>query len=423
MTLPHGLPATAPYETWRLERGTFFYVLCLVSISTGYYSYWLLWKLKAYLLGWVICLVLFFAMVVADHLRPRRIGRDVLPVLVWFGYLLASSLWSPSPATTLYFWGIDLMNLVAFLVSYAWVLSTSEWALSAYFEVQTLMILPIMLWFLVSVGQLYDTSFGAVRTGFATSCLVALPFLVWRLRLRPNIRTLSLLLFALVILVSGDSRSALLIAPVLLIGAFVFIGESGISRIRSITVLLALVIGFAMVAMLVPDLREAILHSAGRLTSGGPAGTSLSISSALYDEVALPAEARVDIERRLQLFIALQSFLAHPIIGGGFQSTLVTIHDQFGWEVSAHGLPSTLLGETGLLGTGIFGFMIWRFFRRMNQSRPLVATPERKGFIGTCKLTMLGILLLGLFHQVDQIPVTYVLLAFGYARGSPPQKL
>lgn len=410
----------APIETLRLKRGTFFYLLCLASISTGYYVFWWIWKLKAYVIGWVFCLVLAVGMLLADHVRASRVLRDMLPVLIWFSYLLASALWSPDRGTTLYFWGADLVNLVAFLVAYTWALTASDWDLSGFFELQAIMILPVMLWFLLTIGQLYDPTLGAVRTGFATSCLTSLPFLIWRVRKRVTVRAAVILLLALLILLIGDSRSAILIMPVLLVGAFLFVGDGRISRAHSLAALLGLMVIFLIVAAVVPDLRDAITHSVSRLTTAGPAGTSFSISSSLYQEAALPAEARVDIARRLQLFVSLQSFLSHPIFGAGFQSTLAIMRKQVGWEVSAHGLPSTLLGETGLVGTAIFVWMIARFFVRVNYARSLTRSASRSGFYSTCKLTMLGMLLLGMFHQIDQVPSLFVLLAWGYA-GPLPQ--
>lgn len=414
------VPGISRIEAARFSRGTYFYILCLSSISAGYYVYWWLWKLKAYLVGWGFCLVMLLAMLLANHLRVGRLVRDMLPVIVWFGYLFASALWSPSPSTTLYFLGADLVNFAAFIVGYTWALSTSERALGGFFELQALMILPIILWFFLTIGQLYNAKLGAVRTGFATSCLISLPFIIWRLRRRTSFSGVLLLMIALSILLSGDSRSAVLITPVLVIGAFFFVGHARVPLSRRMAPLLAIVVMLGAGSVLVPTFRSGISQSIERLTSSGPVGTRLTISSTLLDEVKLPAEQRVDIERRLQLFVSAQSFLSHPLLGAGFQSTLAIIRNTVGWNVSAHGLPSTLLGETGLVGTTIFVWMIARFFRRINYAKSLTTNPQRADFYSTCKLTMLGILLLGLFHQVDQIPQTFVLLAWGYAGPSPP---
>jgi hypothetical protein len=74
-----------------------------------------------------------------------------------------------------------------------------------------------------------------------------------------------------------------------------------------------------------------------------------------------------------------------------------------------------LLGETGLVGTMIFMWMIIRFFRRVNAQSRVASADEKDGFLATCRLTMVGILLLGLFHQVDQSQLLFVLLAWGYS--------
>src|SRR4029077_4705807 len=91
------------FETIRVSRGTLFYVLCLLTITSGYYLYWGLWKLKAYFIAWGICLVVAIAMLLANHLSARRIVRDMLPVIVWHAYLLASALWSPDSRATVFY--------------------------------------------------------------------------------------------------------------------------------------------------------------------------------------------------------------------------------------------------------------------------------------------------------------------------------
>jgi len=401
-----------PFEGLRINRGTLFYALSLISIGTGYYLYWWLWKLKAYFIGWGLCLVIAGGMIAFGRLSAHRLARDALPVVVWYAYLLASAMWSPSPSTTLYYLSVGLVNVVAFIVSYFWTRSTSRWALSGFFEFQAFLIIPFVLWFLFTIGQLYDETHGSLRTEFASTCLIALPFLIWRVRHKASPRTIGILVAALVVILAGESPSGLLIMPILAVGALFFVAKDRRKAVRSMAPIVVVFLFLSVVAVSMPSFREAFAHSVGRLS---PSGTSLSVSSSILDEVAGSADAQVDTERRLQLFIAMQSFLSHPILGAGYESTYTIIHNEFGWEVSAHGLPSMLLGETGLVGTMIFMWMIIRFFRRVNAQSRVASADEKDGFLATCRLTMVGILLLGLFHQVDQSQLLFVLLAWGYS--------
>ena len=400
----------SPIESARISRGTFLYVLCLATVATGFYLYWWFWKLKIYFISWAVCLLIVSCFRFTGHLRMRGVAQDMLPIIVWYAYLSASAVWSPSPSTTLYQISAIAVNPLVFLVSYAWAKSTSQWALSAFFEFETLLILPIVLWYLVTIGKLYDASLGALRSEFAATCLLSLPFLIWRVRSGGSVRSTAVLLAALGFLLAGDSRSALLIMPVLVLGAVFLVARPrhGRGRLIATAVLLSSLL-FAMGAS-IPGFRDAVSHSWGRFS---PTETRLSISPSILDEVAGPADVQVDIERRLQLFISLESFLNHPMLGAGYQSTYVIIRNQFGREVSAHGLPSTLLGETGLVGTALFVWMIARFFKRINSAT--FRSMNERSFYSTCKLTMLGMLLLGLFHQVDQSQALFVLLAWGYA--------
>jgi hypothetical protein len=413
-------PRLTVVEAARTTRGSLLYILCLTSITTGYYLYWWLWKLKAYYIGWFACFIIVMSMVVANRLRMGRIVRDMVPVLVWYAYLTLSALWSPSPSTTLYLVFGVILNPFVFAISYAWAKSTSRWALAGFFEYQVLLILPIIVWDVVHIGELYDESLGAVRTGFASTCLTALPFLVWRVRNRANFKSIGVLLAALGFVLTGDSRASLLIMPVLLIGACFVIQAPAQRSTRSIAAAVMVGAFLVAVAVSVPAVRGSFMESLGRFS---PAETRLSISPSIIDEVSGPQSGQVDIERRLQLFVAMQSFLQHPIIGAGYQSTYAIIRDQFGREIAAHGLPSTLLGETGLLGTAIFFWMIARFFRRINVHQSYALSEQERGFFGTCKLTMLAMLLFGLFHQSDQSPILFVLLAWGYALPSTREAL
>jgi hypothetical protein len=81
-------------------------------------------------------------------------------------------------------------------------------------------------------------------------------------------------------------------------------------------------------------------------------------------------------------------------------------------RLSAHGLPSTLLGETGVVGTLIFFWLIVGFFRRL---APRDASRYERQFCALAALAMVVMLLFGLFHQLHQTPAFYTLLAFGYA--------
>ena len=65
--------------------------------------------------------------------------------------------------------------------------------------------------------------------------------------------------------------------------------------------------------------------------------------------------------------------------------------------------------------------MIVKFFRAIRRASKATHDAIQLEFLATCKLAMLGTLLLGLFHQVDQTPPLYILLAWGYGSASAYQ--
>lgn len=410
------VPAFIPLRARSISRGTFFYSFCLGSITLGYYLYWLTGKLKFFYAGWAASLLLLGLMAAKADLNLSGLSRGFAPVAAWFVYLAVSATWAPAPKTSLFLLAVALINPVAFIISYGWARATSLWMLSFFFELQVLLIVPLAIWYLWTTGRPYDASFGAARSEFALRCVVSIPFLVWRARSRPTARTIGVLLATLLLILSLDSRSALVVTPMVLFGSLMSIkgsiGRFAVSR----TSLILSVIGLLALCLALPPVREKASRSLSRF---GPAETSFSVTSNLYSEVDQPGDARVDIERRLQLFVAFESFISNPMFGGGYQSTYEIIQQRFGWEVSAHGLPSTLAGESGLVGTVVFSFVIVSFFRRI---RPRLRTAEseiERGFFKACIWTMVALLLFGLFHQVDQEQSIFVLLAWGFALGTP----
>jgi hypothetical protein len=399
-----------PLLARRLRVEVMFFWLCLAFITAGFFGYWVLLKFKIFYLAWTACFCLTVWLSLFGRLRLADAARDSLPLLVWLAYLLASTLWSPSPATAFWYFTGSLLYPLVFILSFVWARSIPRPTLAVFFELNLLVIFPLLMWYLVTNGKLPADHPIPIRSEFAQRIVTGIPFLVWQLRNRPRLGRKLLLVASLVASVVIESRAVILIAPIVLFASWVFIQRRA-GRLRAATQAMALIAVAIGLAVALPPVRGLMERGLSRF---GPQTMRLSISSAM-DELSRPPEERADIERRVSLAVAMQSFLAHPFRGGGYYSTMTITGDLLPRAISAHGLPSTLLGETGLIGTMIFAWIIVRFFRRLARARAGAISESEHGFLQACTITMLAALLLGLLQQVDQTIWLYVLLAWGYA--------
>ena len=144
--------------------------------------------------------------------------------------------------------------------------------------------------------------------------------------------------------------------------------------------------------------------------------TSLEIGESVLEEINSPREDRVDFDRRLTTFTALQNFLENPITGRGFWSVAQVHLSDYDLELSAHGLVPGTLGELGILGLLIFAVAVWLIMRRAIQisRREGLCDPMTIHYV----VGLSSLLMMGLFHQTIESPIFGLALAlvagFGY---------
>jgi hypothetical protein len=218
-------------------------------------------------------------------------------------------------------------------------------------------------------------------------------------------------LAVLIILVLG-SRAALALAAPVLVASFYSVSEGRLRFIRATARFGVLGLLVALVIWSVPGLRHGAQAALSRF---GPENLSFAITPGGAAGV-LTDEIQADLDRRLQAAVALGSFLNRPLTGGGYMSTLSITTAVFGRVgLSAHGLPFTLLGETGLIGTAIFLWFLLGCYRsvRRRLASPLPGTDA--SFHRILLVTLGAMLFFGAFHQIHQVPSFFVLLGWGYA--------
>ena len=169
--------------------------------------------------------------------------------------------------------------------------------------------------------------------------------------------------------------------------------------------------------MLMEPFYDLMIQSVERLSEG----TNFSFLEAEAD-LGIPIDQRVDIERRLMWLTAYRSFMDQPWMGIGYMNIVDIFEDAYGWPVTSHGLITTLLAETGVIGFLLFVPILYAFFARISRAIRLRVGSDDVRFYKACRDSMIGVLFVGLFHQVQQSQLLFILLGWGYALSASTRK-
>ena len=400
----------------RLRAAPLHHRLCLAALFVGYCASVLDHKLKLYYFAWAFCVWLTATMLLAGKLCLRLTVRHVCAIATFYAYLALTALWSYSSSGTLYYVLVDLLQPIAFVLGIVWAQNNPPRRLSAYVAMFVTAHVLLALASIASSGGLYFDQYGSIRSAFGLAFATGLPILIWRAKLRPTLpRVLLAVLSTLLILVLGSRAALLLVAPVIL-GSFYSLSKGRLKFIRATLRLGAVGLLAVIIIWLVPGFR----HGAeAALTRFDPDNLSFAVGLGGGDAV-LTDEVQADVDRRLQAAVALGSFLDRPFTGGGYMSTLFMTTDMYGRVgLSAHGLPFTLLGETGLVGSAIFVWFLIGCYRSVRRRLASPISPSDASFHRILLVTLAAMLFFGFFHQIHQVPSFFVLLGWGYAADRP----
>ena len=403
--------------SYQLNTTHLYYSACLTAVVIGYYGYWIAWQIRWFYLGIAGAFVLSVLFVAFANRDTKGLLTSLLPLLIWEGYLALSTTWAPNPDVSRAYLITLIFFPMAFVVGYVWLRHLNMWRLSSFLPIMALVQLPIIAWTLYTIGNFYDVTRGAVRTEITATTLFAVPFLTWRARNGGGSKISVLIRYgwialALLLLASTGSRTGPVLGIIALVGTLTFAQPPKGRKIRAFLRSLAALAVIGLLAFAIPRVREGVVGVVDRLA------TQTAFSWADYsreDRVAGPKP--VDFDRRIQVVVSLRSFREHPWRGDWFWSAFSITEEMLGYPIAAHGLIFFLLGETGLIGATIFAWLLFVFFKRVGRAVRFAASREQRGFWVTCMWTMIAMILMGLFHHIEQTAAFYVVLAWGYAAG------
>jgi hypothetical protein len=137
--------------------------------------------------------------------------------------------------------------------------------------------------------------------------------------------------------------------------------------------------------MLLPD-----YYSVSRF---GSADTSFDVSANVLGDLAVDRSLRVDFDRRLHTFVAIEMFETSPFFGGGYYSIYLNNKYEFNVDVGAHGFIGSI-AEIGLIGFSIFLLYLFKLYK-IYASRLFIDYDDRILIVA-----FLVMMLVGFFHQV-----------------------
>ncbi|WP_150627330.1 hypothetical protein [Pandoraea captiosa] len=327
----------------------------------------------------------------------KAICKAVMIVLPLYAYMELSATFTPDPALGFEYATYALVTVMpALMLGVLLGMRSSAEKFMAAFQTLVLTFLALTLVNQQLTGDPMLTAFGSIRTVFAIIFCVATPFLIGKwLSTSGRSKWIALLAFAWGMYAMRDSRSVLLlVAPIVLFMLFAY-------RRRLFIIGGTLAVSVAIIAAIISPL---VLNGGeppldlGRLTSE----TNLDISDVLND-FALPPEQRIDFDRRLTTYTALQKFEESPWFAAGYTGVWQANMDNYKLNISAHGYTGNI-GELGIAGMSIFALIVLYAYR---QYRRYVVPKFRlmlRGKVPMAQtalfLSYLVLLMLGAFHQI-----------------------
>ena len=339
-----------------------------------------------------------------------RLERLIGPLLVFLACLAASSIWALEPLATLTAIGLPLVYAVLAICVARWSQQESLWRQTSPFVVLVWAIAVAYTYVYLRFGSLkpvdeeIKAAFGAGSNAGAMHVLVALPFLLWRVRARGDLLSNLSLMLALGLLLVSGTRTAYVIAPIIVAISLGRPGVAGTARAWRLLKALAAVGVLVGVTALTP---------VGQLVSDRLIGAVM----ALADPTTFLDPQQGDYERAITYVEGWNAFLHNPLGGIGYMNLSNWLQARYGWGASSHNLLVTLFAEAGWPAALAFIFLMVCFVRACISGTRLDPRPLAAQFYWAIGIAMGAALMLSMFHQLLEFQMFYVVL--GMALSAP----
>lgn len=351
----------------------------------------------------VAAIAVFIAvmLVASGVLRTCGFTRAIAPVFVYFGLALASAGWAMYPDDTLRWLAIDSISIVVFALSFLTGRNTTPTQLTTAFMTLTI---PSVI--MAAVAQIVDPT--APRSAEYAGAVLAFlpPFLYLRALIgRRRWPAVLAMVVAFAVLIYGRSRTPLAAAILLTVIAVVVFRKQARLTIRDALIFGALVVVTTVMLLLVPITRKPMVMMFVRLTHIG----------VVWGDLNVPAEPTENWQR-VDLDAVSRALLPEAIpFGIGYGNFVRRFHRVTGYYLPIHNIYMSWLVEGGLLAWGAVLWLATRHIRSLRACIQGAPTLEQRAHGQLIAIASVGILTIGVYHQVHQNPMFWVLLGLGAA--------
>jgi hypothetical protein len=350
---------------------------------------------KTWYIATAIAVLALVVLIIRRRVRIDGLVPAVAPVLLYFAWLLASALWARYPEYVLHWVAIDAIQILVFVLFYIAGRNTRTDTIGI-----ALISILIPSVIVATIMAALDDGLEPTVVRLAPYGLTLLPMLMPFLVLREGASAKPWLMrfamaVAFALLIVGRSRAYLIVAMVLLVlSTFVYANSRALLRYVAIST-----VTVATLLVAVPT-RPAVVALVVRFIHADASWGGVTVPEQLTDGT------------RLTLASTAQTLLPRAIpIGIGYMNMLGYAHDTKGRSLPLHSAYVSFFLEGGLPCVAIVLFLAWRFARSV---RMAMRGPHRE-YAQALAIAGAGVLLAGIYHQVHQSPVLFLLLALAAA--------
>lgn len=367
---------------------------------------------KTWYVATAVALAAIAILIAKRAVRIDGLIRAAAPVALYFLWLLATALWAKYPRDVFTWLAIDLIELAVFLLFF---LAGRNASAGSIITGLTSTVIPSVV--VAAIMHALDRGGDPASVRVAPYALELLPMVIPFIVARSMTARVSWpyrLAIALVfgVLVLGRSRTPFATGGLMLILSVLVLREHGRSVLRELLLAGAIVIGTIGVLLAVPATRPPAVALYSRYLRADIA----------FGGVQVHAQKR-DGTRPLLMRLSKELLPEAMPLGIGYMNMAGHSRNATGKSLSLHNMYMTFLLEGGLPCVAIVVFLAWRHGRALRLYVGAARTAEERGYGKAIIVASLGLLPMGMFHQVQQTPALWMLLGLGAACGAQAREL
>ena len=343
--------------------------------------------------------------------KTRGLIQSTIFIVTYYGYLLTTSIWAEFPKITIFYVFIESIFISIFILFYILSLNYTYEDIIRFF---VYLVPPAVIIFIVS----FIVDPNALRLG--GNVLIILPFLSFFcvLLLIYSFSILNLIILVpscLLMLMLGMSRAPILITGLGFFLMFLTITKRFKSRCKLITVFISSVLIITIAATTSQSVRLNIAKLIARTVYHDVAVDDQVVEAEKPDFVRwrIYDDARLLYKKNWLIGIGYMNFM--PWFGNTYNYTSLNTRGKEIVGMNLHNIYQTWALEGGLPCLIIVILLLWNYFKILIKKIRLSEKDFEKSYYKLLLIMMICLLVEGLFHQINQAPVFFILMGIVYA--------